>query len=229
MWRRVGSTAAWALAGVFALAGSAGAGVTYDFQFRSHDLIGNSIPGGSVSPDGHAFTFSSPAAAHGCDGGSPFESCPVLDVLLLTTDPLVAFSVSVRWDDLLGLAAGYAVEAPWAFDWLEPPLVCDSASCSSFDFAVGPPFAPPSLPAGTYHLGTIVWNTSALGAGSTAIAMALLPAQDGTAAVIGGMVTEVTGSEGLAVGLVNVVPEPATALLLGLGVALLARARSRSA
>ena len=106
MRRWVAPTAVAALIGALGLAGSAGAGVTYDFAFRSTDIAGNAIDG-AVSGGGHTFTFFGTTAAHACNTVTN-AGCVVLDVILRTTTPLFSASVSVRFDNDNGLFAGFA-------------------------------------------------------------------------------------------------------------------------
>ena len=89
---------------------------------------------------------------------------------------------------------------------------------ASFDGAQPPPNGPPSLPPGTYNIGTIVWDTSALGGGFHFI-FNFVGVLDATGAVIGGVITDVTGSEVLGVGGINLVPEPGSVTLLIMGLA----------
>jgi hypothetical protein len=203
--------------------GSARAGVTYDFFFRSTDIIGNPIGGGSAA--GRTFSFSSGAAASACDSVTG-AGCAVIDVILQTTDALVDVSTSFGYDSSQGLSVVRADEwvgIPGIGDVYLPGVVCDDllGRCSSFDFHVDPPAGPPSLAPGTYNIGTIVWDTSAL-SGSGVYALANLMTQlDVTGAVLppgSGNLVGITGSEVLGTGLIFV-PEPGTALLLGLGLA----------
>ena len=213
-----------AMVGAVGFTRSAEAGVTYDFVFRSTDINGSAIAGGSVVGGGHTFSFTSTAAAAANPG-------VVMDVILRTSvDPLIAASTSVVWDNSNGLAVAQANE--WAgqgvvFNMMNAPivtfsplggLVCGANTCQSFDGVIVPPNGPPSLPAGTYNIGTIIWDTSGLTA-SSAVMTTIVSGIDGTGAVIGGGIVDITGSESLEMGFINIVPEPATAGLLGLGLA----------
>ena len=75
---------------------------------------------------------------------------------------------------------------------------------SSFDGTqLLPP--PPSLPAGTYHLGTLVWDTSAATAGVHDVDSFQVAGLDGTGIVLAGSnIVDVTGSETLGYGAVTI-------------------------
>lgn len=213
-------------------AGQAGAGISYEFGFRSTDALGAPIAGGSGGGTS-GFTFSSVAAARACNRGTG-AGCSVMDLFFTTTDYLIVNSVTVGFDDATGLAAAAASE--WfgvgvIFNATGDPVVsygpflggppqCEADFCGSFDSVMPPPNAPPSLPPGTYHLGTIIWDTSASASGLSAVFSFIRPAFDATAAVRppSGSIVDITGTESHASGFVNIVPEPGTAALLALGV-----------
>lgn len=202
-------------------AGQAGAGISYEFAFRSTDGLGSVISGGWAA--GSDFTFTSLAAARACDPVSG-TGCAVLDLFFTTTDYLIVNSVTVGFDNATGLAAAGAQE--WFGVGVGPvtyrpliPVECDVDSCGSFTGAVGPPNAPPSLPPGTYHLGTIIWDTSGASQGQSGIFSFIRPAFDATGAVRppGGAIVDITGTESHGSGLLTIIPEPSTAALLALG------------
>jgi hypothetical protein len=239
--RRGIRSALWAALLAAALAaGEAGAGTTYSFAFRPVDVNGDPFFGGNAN--GTSFSFSSPAAANSCNPVTG-AGCPVMDVILQTTDPLIFASISVGYDsglggvdigfitewDGVGTVFNMAMTATAFFSPINTVNTVDNVlgTFGSFDGAQPPPNGPPSLPAGTYNLGTIVWDTSATGVGFHTI-FTFVGTLDATGAVIGGMITDVTGSEVLGVGSINfeLIPEPGSAGLLALGLTLLAWARS---
>ena len=106
-------------------------------------------------------------------------------------------------------------------------LGCSATQCSSFDGAIAPPNGPPSLPVGTYNIGTIIWDTSSMFAGLTAVMTEVVSGIDGTGGIVSGVKTDLTGTEAVAMGFINIVPEPATGTLLVLGLAGLVASRRR--
>jgi hypothetical protein len=211
-----------AMVGAVGFTQSAEAGVTYDFVFRSTDINGNPITGGTLTGGGHTFSF---------DSAGTVGAALVLDVLLRTGDPLFSASVSVVFDNSNGLSGSFAQE--WfgqgiLFNMMGDPidsfaplggLSCCAVSCGSFDGVVIPPNGPPSLPIGTYNIGTIIWNTAGLTDTGNAVMTQVISGIDATGAIVGGNKVDITGSERTVMGFVNIVPEPATAGLLGLGLA----------
>jgi len=195
------------LALLLIVAGSANAGVSYDLIFRS------------TGTDSVTYANVTEARA----------ATPVLDLFLVTTDHLIGNGISVGWDESLGLALGQATEwkgllipgTATRYQPISPGVNCSPGACSSWEGIVLPPNAPPSLPAGTYHMGTIIWDTSSIGAGISQVFPFIEPGLDGTGAVrppgSQSNIVDITGSEVLHSGLLNVVPEPSTAALLGLG------------
>lgn len=230
MRRALGVVGIVAVLAGLVLARGAQAGVTYGMLFRSTDLLGNVLP--TAGGGGTSSLSLSLAAAQGCDIVSG-AGCPVLDVLLITDLPLIAASVSLEFDPNGGLDVRGATQ--WfgqgvSFNAMGNPTVvfgpgspggavsCGFNTCSSFTGAIMTmPNAPPSLPAGTYHIGTVVWDTSAVMEGAHSVFAKIRSGPDGTGAVLNGNVVDVTGSETLGSGTLAIVPEPSTAALLCLG------------
>jgi hypothetical protein len=104
-----------------------------------------------------------------------------MDVMLYTTDTLIAVGASVAYDSDNGLSVGSFYE--WkgvgvSFDKLgavlkecAPPagVTDDGSQIGSFDCVVPPPNLTTPMAAGTYRIGTIVWDTSATTTGTEVI------------------------------------------------------------
>ncbi len=158
-----------------------------------------------------------------------FSGTVTMAIILNSDDGLTIGSTSIFWDNAgTSAAAGTAewVGIAVTFNMMTSaitgefnPLITGPSGAfiqnglrvvNSFDGALVPPNNPPNLPAGSYQIGTIVWN-AALG---TTNITASLNAFD--AFGVGG--TNITGTVTFGgATIINVVPEPGTASLLGLG------------
>ena len=93
-----------------------------------------------------------------------------MEVILTTTDPIVGMGVSVTYDSDNGLALESMYE--WkgvdvSFNKAGTPqkacapaggLADNDETIQSFDCIIAPPSNPPVMPAGTYKIGTIIWD-----------------------------------------------------------------------
>jgi hypothetical protein len=138
------------------------AGVTFEVVFQ--DGPGNAL----TITEGDA----GPGCSFGYYGGS-VDTGRCMDVILRTTWPGVFASTSVTYesDDGLALAAMYewkGVGVSFNKAAVPPVQSClpfgglsdNGGVIWEFDCFIAPPNNPPVLPAGTYRVGTIVWDTS---------------------------------------------------------------------
>jgi len=201
------------------LSQDAWAGVTVDVLFQDGTGGELTISAGDVGP--------------GCAGGfyGPITSGLCMDVVLTTTDVLWGIEVSVGYDTADGL------EVVSAFAWkgipqgsgkpptgpCSPPLINRAAGDAGWEaslhsFGCLGPVASTDVGfyPGTYRLGTIVWDTSNTNVGDTTI-QAFFGAGDGVISVINGNAVDIEDSAVMNGVLLNIIPEPSTAALLGLG------------
>jgi hypothetical protein len=208
------------LAFLLASADGARAGVTIDVLFQ--DGTGRSLSIGPGDP-GPGCTFS------GYYGGSVSTGF-CMDVVLTSTDDLVGFGTSIRYSAGFGLAvasmyewkgvgvsfnkSGNAVQYCLPVAGLEE----DAGAIHSFDCLVQAPINPPALAAGTYRIGTIIWDTSGWAWDYGWIEPYIDPLPhlgDGVGAVIDGNVVDISSQVVLNRAIIT--PEPRTLGLLGLG------------
>jgi len=225
------------MACVFGLAQSAKAGVTMDVVFQD-----------AWSPTGITINPGDPGPGCTFDGyyHHTVATGRCMDVMLYTTDPLIGVGFSVDYDQDNGLAVmgvkewvgvGVSFNKLGTLQKSCAPAgpVADSPNypgvIQQFDCIIPPPNAPPSVAPGTYKLGTIIWNTSGTynGGDNIEVISAVIAGGDGVGAVINGNILDTTSSVVLRSHIVNLMPEPGTASLLGLGLVglILARRRSR--
>jgi hypothetical protein len=214
------------LAGLACLLGfpsGARAGVTIDVVFQD-----------ATSPSG--ITINAGDWGVGCAFGGYYggfiETAYCMDVVLKTTDPVIAVAADVAYDSDNGLEVVSFSE--WRGAGVGPDVKCgpgskcgpvirctpndgvsdDGSLIGSFDCILPEPNGPPSLAPGTYTLGTIIWDTSGTTVGSEVIA-AVYPV---VSAAINGNVVDVSASVVLGSHIMKIIPEPGTAALLGVGV-----------
>jgi len=175
------------------------AGVTFDVVFQDAQWVS-------------FLTITSGDPGPGCEfGGYSGGSASVgycMDVILTSTYDMVAASTSVTYDNSNGLVLAGMYE--WrrvgvSFDKQgQPREYCAPAGglldyggvIQSFDCTIPEPNNPPVLPAGTYRIGTLVWDTSGfVGMGSTIAAYINDHLEDGVAAVINGNVIFLTRAD----------------------------------
>jgi hypothetical protein len=193
------------------------AGVTIDVVFQN-----------ATSPSGITINAGDPGSSGWCGGGYPYVPSPgyCMDVILTTTLSLIAGSARVGYDSDNGLSvlrfnewrgvgvqfdpkSGAALKSCTPVDG-----VTDSGSeIGEFDCGIASPNAPPSVAPGTYQIGTIVWDTSGTSVGTEGINVLIT----GAGAVINGNIIDYTGMVVAGSHILNIVPEPGTASLLGLG------------
>jgi len=218
MMRKVFSVALMAFA--FGIVQSANAGVTIDVVFQDATApTGITITAGDLGPGCEFGGYAGGSAASGY----------CMDVVLTTDNDFIGVATSVAYDSDNGLAIGSM------YQWKGPIVGWSrgnpSAFCSplgdlndrgnvieTFSCAIPPPPIPPTVAAGTYRMGTIVWDTSGTTSGTEVVAAVINDLFDGFASVINGNQVFMDSSM-IVVGthILTIIPEPGTASLLGLG------------
>ena len=207
------------------LAQDAQAGVTVDVLFQDGTGRALTLPHGDPGP--------------GCAGGfyGPITSGVCMDVILRSTYDSMGAGTSVIYDRDNGLAIASIIEwkgvgvafnkAGAAVAHCAPPagisdysdnMTDGSGLVGSFDCIVPPWDQATPLPAGTYRLGTIIWDTSGTTHGSETISAYINDVLDGFIAVIDGSLVFLDSTQIVTNSVVlHLTPEPGTAALLGLG------------
>ena len=192
------------------------AGVTVDVLFQDGTGSALTIPEGDVGP--------------GCSFGGYLSGSVstgrCMDVILTSTYEMVRLSTSVSYDSDNGLAVGSMYEWTGFTSNRSGAVVCDPSGgptdnggeINSFDCVLPPPNNPPLMYAGTYRIGTIIWDTSGTTVGTEAIAAYINDLFDGVDVAIDGNIVPLLSAD-IVVGsaVLTIIPEPSTAALLGLG------------
>lgn len=188
---------------------------------------------------GTTLTIASGDPEPGCWFGGYYEGAGhCMHVILMSTYETVAFGATVQYDNDDGLALWKMKElwgsgvsfseqgAPQEFCAPVGGLVDNGAGfgssrgLQSFDCILAASH-PPVIAAGTYHIGTIIWDArGTVGPGSETIAAYIDDLVDGLIAVINGNLVLFSGADIVVNSAVlNIIPEPGTNALLGLGLA----------
>ena len=205
------------------------AGVTVDVVFQeAWSTVGLEVLPGDPGP----------GCSLGGKAGGSVSTGHCMDVVMTVDEPggWVGFSTSVSYVSNTGGSSWLAIGAMYEWRGLQvmakrcDPLggLTDTGSrIESFDCAIQGLAYPPTAPAGTYTVGTIVWNTSG-GPGFATIAAVINDLIDGAAVVVNGNLVRLD-SEAIVTHFTTItVPEAGTAVLLGagfVGLALMARRR----
>ena len=223
MMRKVFSVAL--LACVFGLAQSAMAGVTIDLQFQDVGVPSSLtiLPGDTAAP----------GCSFGGYGGGSIATGRCMDVLVKSTWGLIAINTDVTYDSDNGLGVLLAAEPAQTATTSKASKcvpfdgVSDMGTAvGHFDCQVPPPNGPPSVAPGTYKIGTIVWDTSGTTSGIETLTLTRII----VGAVVNGNIVDVSHLVVAGSHIINIIPEPGTASLLGLGLVglILAGRRSRA-
>lgn len=231
--RRNFSVVLAAVAACLFVAGSAGAAMTVDLVWLDNSATTLTVSAGDTGN-------------HACDGFNNSAAGRCMKVVLTVDESAFLSQQSVSWSNSIGLTAAHAAMFPkfqaiavgknsdpfgpfpnahFPTNGINNPV----GIISSFAAGVTAAGADPNvtyLGAGTYTLGTIVWDVSSTVVGSHLIDNIIVGGLDGFIDSTGGIVNSIVT---LNTATLNVVPEPGTASLLGLGLlGLLVASRRRS-
>lgn len=214
--RKTLSVAVFACA--MALAGTASAGVTIDLEWVDTTSATLTVTAGDTGNNNCA-GFHHPGPLNG--------RC--MKVFWTTDEPIFIGSNSVSWDTASGITGQFASffinyyaipvgKSALFLGFPNPNVSVDNVTGVAGLFTGAVNLTPPGdgttgLPAGTYEIGTIVFTTSGAVAGSHSISSVIQAGLDGFLDLTNTAITDIT----LNGATLNVVPEPGTASLLGLG------------
>jgi len=222
MMRKMFSVALATLACAF-MVQSANAGVTIDVVFQDA-----TVPSGITLDPADSADMLGPGCVFTGYYGNSVATGRCMDVILTSTDEILGMGTSVTYDTTGGLTLAGMKE--WVGVGVSfnkqgvlqkacsPPggLTDWGGAIQSFDCIIAPPSGPPQMAAGTYRIGTIIWDTTGVTADST-VAAYINSLIDGVIALIDGNVVDISSQVVVGTHILTLIPEPGTASLLGLG------------